>query len=187
MKITATSFKRSHACTAALSAPNPAAGHCWPTPLPETPGHSRQVWGSLLWGHCSFLLGPGVYKVLFVPSKSLCPQSCVSSGGCIVGLMVHSSTLAWQIPWTEEPGRLQSMGSQRVQHDWATSLSSKRAYVLPRSTTPRAPAPVSGHCWLVPLPETLKHSSGSVSVWSLGPGVHKVCLSPQSVFGGYGV
>jgi len=29
----------------------------------------------------------------------------------------HSSTLAWKIPWTEEPGRLQSMGSQRVGHD----------------------------------------------------------------------
>ena len=35
----------------------------------------------------------------------------------------HSSTLAWKIPWTEEPGRLQSMGSRRVGHDWVTSLS----------------------------------------------------------------
>ena len=35
----------------------------------------------------------------------------------------HSSILAWKIPWTEEPGSLQSMGSQRVRHDWATSLS----------------------------------------------------------------
>ena len=35
----------------------------------------------------------------------------------------HSSTVAWKIPWTEEPGRLQSMGSLRVEHDWATSLS----------------------------------------------------------------
>ena len=32
----------------------------------------------------------------------------------------HSSTLAWKIPWTEEPGRLQSMGSRRVRHNWAT-------------------------------------------------------------------
>ena len=31
----------------------------------------------------------------------------------------HSSTLAWQIPWMEEPGRLQSMGSHRVRHDWS--------------------------------------------------------------------
>ena len=35
----------------------------------------------------------------------------------------HSSTLTWKIPWTEEPGRLQSMGLRRVRHDWATSLS----------------------------------------------------------------
>ena len=35
----------------------------------------------------------------------------------------HSSTLAWKTPWTEKPGRLQSMGSPRVGHDWATSLS----------------------------------------------------------------
>ena len=35
----------------------------------------------------------------------------------------HSSTLAWKIPWMEEPDRLQSMGSLRVRHDWATSLS----------------------------------------------------------------
>ena len=38
-------------------------------------------------------------------------------------MATHSSTLAWKIPWTEEPGRLQSMASRRVRHDWATSLS----------------------------------------------------------------
>ena len=34
-------------------------------------------------------------------------------------MVTHSSVLAWKIPWTEEPGSLQSMGSQRVGHDWA--------------------------------------------------------------------
>ena len=38
-------------------------------------------------------------------------------------MATHSSTLAWKILWTEKPGRLQSMGSQRVGHDWVTSLS----------------------------------------------------------------
>ena len=38
-------------------------------------------------------------------------------------MAIHSSTLAWKIPWMEEPDRLQSMGSQRVRHAWATSLS----------------------------------------------------------------
>ena len=37
-------------------------------------------------------------------------------------MVTHSSILAWRIPWMEKPGRLQSMGSQRVRHDWATSL-----------------------------------------------------------------
>ena len=37
-------------------------------------------------------------------------------------MAVHSSTLAWKIPWTGEPGRLQSVGSQRVGHDFACSL-----------------------------------------------------------------
>ena len=38
------------------------------------------------------------------------------------GMATHSSILAWRIPWTEEPGRLKSMGSQRVGHDWACIL-----------------------------------------------------------------
>ena len=41
----------------------------------------KQVWVSLLWGHCSFLLGPDARKVLFVTSLSLFPQPSVSSGG----------------------------------------------------------------------------------------------------------
>ena len=57
----------------------------------------RQVWVSLLWGHYSFLLGPGVHKVLFVPSKSLFPQSCVSSDGSTVGLTATSSKRAYAI------------------------------------------------------------------------------------------
>ena len=38
-------------------------------------------------------------------------------------MATHSSILAWKIPWMEKPGRLQSVGSQRVGHNWATSLS----------------------------------------------------------------
>ena len=112
----------------------------------------RQVWLSLLWGHCSFLLGPGAHKVLFVPSKSLFPRSCVSSGGSMVGFMVTS---------------------------WA--------YATPRPAAPRAPAPVAVHCQPVPPQETLKNSSVSVSVGSLGPGAHKFCLNPLSISGRNGV
>ena len=52
-----TSFQRSHSHTAAFSAPNPAAGHGRPTPLPETPGHSQASPGQFLVG--SLLLSPG--------------------------------------------------------------------------------------------------------------------------------
>ena len=154
MKIMVTSFKRSHACTAALNPPTLQQATANPPPsrsLLDTPGH---VLVSLLWGHCSFLLGPGAHRVLFVPSKSLFPQSSVSSGGSMMGL---------------------------------TATSSKRAYAIPRSTAPRAPDPAGVHCRPIPPQNTLKHSSGSVSVGSLGPVAHKVCLSPLSISGGYGV
>ena len=57
------------------------------------------------------------FPVLF--SRSLLVISFIYSSI----LAPHSSTLAWKIPWTEDPGRLQSIGLQRVRHDWATSLS----------------------------------------------------------------
>ena len=44
-------------------------------------------------------------------------------------MAIHSSTIAWKIPWTEEPGRLQSMESQSVGHNWATSLTSLKISV----------------------------------------------------------
>ena len=57
MKIMATSFKRSHACTAALRAPDPSAGHHQPMPLLETPGYSRANLGQSLVG--TLPLSPG--------------------------------------------------------------------------------------------------------------------------------
>ena len=66
---------------------------------------------------------------LSFPLESAC---CPNQEGTIQGLfsifearsqLYRGSTLAWKIPWTEEPGRLQSMGSWRVGHDWPTSLS----------------------------------------------------------------
>ena len=78
------------------------------------------------------------YRHHLLWSECFCP-SCVENLTCRVMALVgrafgrrlgmekamapHSSTLAWKIPWMEEPGRLQSMGSLRVRHDWTTSLS----------------------------------------------------------------
>ena len=63
-----------------------------------------------LWWSCSFQS----YKY------SICAVLCCSLEKAMAP---HSSTLAWKIPWMEEPGRLQSMGSLRGGHDWATSLA----------------------------------------------------------------
>ena len=81
-------------------------------------------------------------------------QSCVSSGGSMVGLM---------------------------------ATSSKRAYATPRSAAPRAPVPAADTADLNLLRWHSGHSSVSVSVGSLGPGTHKVGLSPLSFSGRYGV
>ena len=61
-----------------------------------------QVWVSLLWCHCSFLLGPGAHKILFVPSKSLFLQSCVSSGG-VNGNFLQDSLCHTQVCCTQSP------------------------------------------------------------------------------------
>ena len=98
MKMMATSFKRSHARTAALSAPDPGAGHCRPTPLPETPGHSGACVGQSLVG--SLLLFPGSWctQGSFCALQESFSQSCVKSGSSMVGLMETSSKSAYAIP-----------------------------------------------------------------------------------------
>ena len=70
---------------------------------------------SFLVSQDAFVLGslPGSEHCISVPYADFSEKAMVP----------HSSTLAWKIPWTEEPGRLQSIGSLRVRHDWATSFS----------------------------------------------------------------
>ena len=106
MKVMVTSFKRSHACTATLSAPNPAAGHHRPTPLLETPGHPQASLGQSLL--VSLILSPGSWCT----QGSVCAlqesisQSCVSSGSSMVGLMATSSKRAYAIPTSAAPRAL---------------------------------------------------------------------------------
>ena len=103
MKIIATSFRRSHACTAEFSALNPAAGHRQPTPPPETPEHSQASLNQSLVG--SRLLSPRSWCAqgsACVLAESV-SQSCVSSGGSMVGLMVTSSKRAYVIPKSAAP------------------------------------------------------------------------------------
>ena len=83
-----------------------------------------------------------IHTHFFVNSYLTCPVHPIPEKTIVVSLTVmlsgkmpwrrekarekdHSSTLAWKMPWTEEPGGLQSMGSRRVGHDliWITSIS----------------------------------------------------------------
>ena len=72
------------------------------------------------WGQGAYLFGVSIRYLssnkvfLFIPLLMHYSEKA---------MVPHSSTLAWKIPWTEEPGRLQSMGLLRFGHDWATSLS----------------------------------------------------------------
>ena len=96
----------------------------WKIPWVEEPGRLQSM-GSLRVGHdwANFT------HSLTVPLH--CTHSLYNSLDYLVpkaddlekAMATHSSTLAWKIPWVEEPGGLQSMGSLRVRHDWATSLS----------------------------------------------------------------
>ena len=72
-----------HCCTQCPQSCSRPLQTCTPA---KTPGHSQASLVSLSWGHCSFLLGPGVHKVLFVPFNSLFPQSRVRSLGSTLGL-----------------------------------------------------------------------------------------------------
>ena len=65
-------------------------------------------------------LGKEYIKAVYCHLACLMYMQSTSSEKAIA---THSSTFAWKIPWTEEPGRLQSTGSLRVRHDWVTSLS----------------------------------------------------------------
>ena len=102
MKIMVTSFNRSHALLHSVppTLKQATIDLCLHQRLLDTHG---QVWVSLSWGHCPWLPGPHAHKVFFVPSKSLFPQSFVSSGSSMVRLMATSSKRAYATPRSTAP------------------------------------------------------------------------------------
>ena len=85
-------------------------------------------------------------------------------------MATHSSTLAWRIPWTEEPGGLQSMGSHRVRHDLKHGIVPERKSDFPRVTWPVS----DGH----KPPGTTSHVLSSLCPVSWVPASH-VCMVPS--------
>ena len=127
MKIMVTSFKRSHACTATLTAPNPAAGPHQPTPPLETPGH---YWASLsqsLWGHCSFLLGPDALWVqgsVCALQESISPVLCKfwQLHGGINGNLLQEGLCRTQVCCTQSPCSMKILQARILQ--WVAIPSS---------------------------------------------------------------
>ena len=154
MKIIATSFKRSHACTATLSTSNPAAGHHQPTTLLETPGHSQASLAQSLSG--SLLLSPGFW----------CAQSTV----CALQESVSPVLCKfWQL-YGGVNGNLLQEGLFHTQ-----------------VCCTQSPCPCSR-----PLLICTSAGDTETQFWLslcrvLGPGAHKVYLSPLSISDGYGV
>ena len=87
-------------------------------------GQESIRWGNMLKRQIYFRTQT-VYFNWDIYSTEICifPLLFFSDTATEKAMAPHSSTLAWKIPWTEEPGGPQSMGSLRIRHDWATSLS----------------------------------------------------------------
>ena len=104
----------------------------------------RHRWGEQVYGHWvgkerwvklgdwDWHINTTVYKMGFpggTSGKEICQcrrhetwvQSLGQEDSLKKGMATHSSILAWRVPWTEQPGRPQSMGSKRVGHDWVTN------------------------------------------------------------------
>ena len=199
----ATSFKRSHVHTVALSAPDPAAGRCQLTGLPETPGHSWTSLGKSLVG--SLLLFPGSWCAqgfVCVLQESVSPVLWKFCNQIPLGFKVKfpgGSQPLCQIPrledllWALE--LLQQLENffgiivlQFVGYLLRSSMvglivtSSKKTYTTHHASQvccSQSPCPCSRSLMTRVLAgdtQTLKGRSGSVSVGFLGPGPHKVLL-----------
>ena len=117
--------------------------------------------------------------MVIVPLGKIFRASAVSSEKAMAP---HSSTLAWKLPWTEEPGGLQSMGSLRVGHDWVTSLSLFTFHALEKEMTTHS----SVLAWRIPgtgepggLPSLGSHRVGHD--WSDSAAAAAVSWAPPSV------
>ena len=105
----------------------------WRAPWTEEPGGLQSIWSHRLghdWSNFTYTHLSWFYynDVQFLENRIIntCNYHnimCILAYSAEKAIAPHSSTLAWKIPWTEEPGGVQSMGSLRVGHDWMSSIS----------------------------------------------------------------
>ena len=143
--------------------------------------------------HCLLLIFPRNHIIIFLFGGSLVTQSVKSlpamrdtsvqslgwEGLLEKEMTTHSNILAWKILWTDELGRLQSLGTQRVGHHWATSLSLP---IGPYSTTSRI-TPSQNHPGshiVSPTEATHSCSSRVDSRWEKYIDIHKVISKVKS-------
>ena len=91
-------------------------------------------------------------------------------------MATHSSILAWRIPWREESCRLQSMGSQRVRHDWVTSISLSLSMCNVNANLPIYPF------LLLEAPDFNQHTSWRWVFTHVGFLLHQWMLEPEKIF-----
>ena len=161
IKIMEISFKRSHACLATFSAPNPAAGHCRPTPLLEAPGHSRAS------------LGQSLVRSLFLSPCSWCALGSVCA---LQGSISPVLCKFWQFYGGVNVDLLQE------------ALCHTQVCLTQPHPSLLHPEPLPLRQSTADLHIHRRHSNTVLSLFgSLGPGVHKVFLSPLSTSGRNGV
>ena len=106
------------------------------------------------------------------------------------GMATHSSILAWRIPWTEEPEELQSVGSQRVRHHWATNTLTFRSLCTPLCNV--VVVQLLSHVWLFVTPWTAAGQASLfftvsqsllklMSIESVMPSNHLISVDPFSL------
>ena len=145
----------------------------WVTELTELNVDNGDLLQKVPWTHCYNQWSQPCSRPL--PTHTSAWQSWTltgKSGSVLVGLLLLSpgSWSAQGFVCALQESVSQSCGSSGSSVVGIILTSSKRAYAIPRSTAPKAPAPVAVHCWPIPPQEIVKHSSVSVSVGFLGTG-----------------
>ena len=91
-------------------------------------------------------------------------------------MVTHSSILAWRIPWTEDPGGLQSMGSQRVKQDWESNCIALHTYICKQLNHFTVHLKLTQCCKWTIFQFFKSYTSGPVQVFSVPENSHFTCL-----------
>ena len=134
-----------------LNMTNPQIWGLRAPPLSATTTTTWLIWNSLYVLHCS-KHGWSLKHLIITTSHQVSSHNSPNYR-CELEKEVatHSSILAWNIPWTEEPGRLQSTGSQTVGHDWATSLTGLPWWISGKEPTCQCRTR-RFYCWVGKIP-----------------------------------